>query len=376
MHPIHYLLKLRSASILILFISSQSLCALSEPIVHELQLTKQLQINNFMGIIQETRSLRKNGIMIPSPRSASICYVLSKLNALSTTTLACNLKHQITITLARFYVKALLRVDFLVPARSQTLIPSLTPLCLLTAAICSSIDSFLEELSMTFDLTCTKKLVSFRLKALKDLLCFYLIYPSFYLMLALGNAFISCIVNIRISDSVSVLGEGIVKGSSYEGSVKSVIDHMSTYLDYGFVNGAGSDGPTNIYAKLQCRADASESKCRSCLATAFSEDVSSDTMAFNKNTRALLYALKEKAISKKELPYRRDYLYSAGEESLGKKKVYAMVQCTKDLSAKNCSVCLSYILSKLPKCCKGKQGGRVLSPSCNFRYELYPFVKT
>ncbi|KAG7632136.1 Gnk2-homologous domain, partial [Arabidopsis suecica] len=178
---------------------SQSLCALSEPIVHGLQLTKQLQINNFMGIIQETRSLRKNGIMIPSPRSASICYVLSKLNALSTTTLACNLKHQITITLARFHVKALLRVDFLVPARSQTLIPSLTPLCLLTAAICSSIDSFLEELSMTFDLTCTKKLVSFRLKALKDLLCFYLIYPSFYLMLALGNGFISCIVNIRIS---------------------------------------------------------------------------------------------------------------------------------------------------------------------------------
>ncbi|BAB01378.1 unnamed protein product [Arabidopsis thaliana] len=185
---------------------------------------------------------------------------------------------------------------------------------------------------------------------------------------------------------ICIKGEGIVKGSSYEGSVKSVIDHMSTYLDYGFVNGAGSDGPTNIYAKLQCRADASESKCRSCLATAFSErhifnmynakDVSSDTMAFNKNTRALLYALKEKAISKKELPYRRDYLYSAGEESLGKKKVYAMVQCTKDLSAKNCSVCLSYILSKLPKCCKGKQGGSVLSPSCNFRYELYPFVKT
>ncbi|CAD5323788.1 unnamed protein product [Arabidopsis thaliana] len=218
---------------------------------------------------------------------------------------------------------------------------------------------------------------------------------------------------------ICIKGEGIVKGSSYEGSVKNVIDHMSTYLDYGFVNGAGSDGPTKIYAKLQCRADASESKCRSCLATAFSEirkkcpnykgriiwydnclldissiytlaeidyrhifnmynakDVSSDTMAFNKNTRALLYALKEKAISKKELPYRRDYLYSAGEESLGKKKVYAMVQCTKDLSAKNCSVCLSYILSKLPKCCKGKQGGRVLSPSCNFRYELYPFVKT
>ncbi|BAB01377.1 unnamed protein product [Arabidopsis thaliana] len=174
MHPIHYLLKLRSASILILFISSQSLCALSEPIVHELQLVRYVSL--LLWLFESfIRTLPLDSPMI-------------------------------TITLARFYVKALLRVDFLVPARSQTLIPSLTPLCLLTAAICSSIDSFLEELSMTFDLTCTKKLVSFRLKALKDLLCFYLIYPSFYLMLALGNAFISCIVNIRISDSVSVLG--------------------------------------------------------------------------------------------------------------------------------------------------------------------------
>jgi len=117
--------------------------------------------------------------------SPILCYVLSKLNSLSPKTLACNLKHQITITLARAHVKALLRVEFLVLARSQTLIPSSTPLCLLTAAICSSIDSFLEKLSITFDLTCTKKLVSFWLKALKVLLCFYLIYPSFYLMLAL-----------------------------------------------------------------------------------------------------------------------------------------------------------------------------------------------
>ncbi|XP_010466465.1 PREDICTED: putative cysteine-rich repeat secretory protein 25 [Camelina sativa] len=218
---------------------------------------------------------------------------------------------------------------------------------------------------------------------------------------------------------ICIKGEGTVKGNSYEEAVKGVIDHMSTYLGYGFVNGAGSDGPTKIYAKIQCRPDASESICRSCITTALpeirrkcpnnkgriiwydnclldissiytlgkidyryifymynSKDVSSNKMAFNKNTKALLYELKEKATSKKEIPYRRDYLYAAGEESLGTTKVYAMVQCTKDLSAKNCSVCLDWIMAKLPKCCNGKQGGRVLSPSCNFRYELYPFVKT
>ncbi|CAE5968106.1 unnamed protein product [Arabidopsis arenosa] len=243
-------------------------------------------------------------------------------------------------------------------------------------------------------------------------------------MVAMQLPFMQSVLSLNQTNEylnhICIKGEGTAKGSSYEGSVRRVIDHMSTTdLDYGFVNGAGSDGPTKIYAKIQCRADASESKCRTCVATAFSEirrkcpnhkgriiwydnclldissiytlgeidyrhifnmyntkDVSGNTMMFNKKTRALLYALKEKAISKKELPYRRDYLYSAGEESLGTTKLYAMVQCTKDLTAKNCSVCLDWIMAKLPKCCNGKQGGRVLTPSCNFRYELYPFVKT
>ncbi|KAG7594450.1 hypothetical protein ISN45_Aa01g032010 [Arabidopsis thaliana x Arabidopsis arenosa] len=130
---------------------------------------------------------------------ASICYILSKLNSQSTTTLAINLKHQINTSFARSHVKALLRVVLLVLARFTTLTPSSTPLGLLTVAICSSIDSFLEELSITFDLTCTKKLSSFWLKALKEL---YLYLSFFYLMLA----FHGCIVNIGISDSFSVLG--------------------------------------------------------------------------------------------------------------------------------------------------------------------------
>ncbi|EOA32226.1 hypothetical protein CARUB_v10015485mg [Capsella rubella] len=218
---------------------------------------------------------------------------------------------------------------------------------------------------------------------------------------------------------VCIKSEGTAKGSSYEGAVKRLVNFMTTQLSYGFVNGAGGDGPTNIYAKIQCRPDASESICRSCINTALSDlrrkcpnnkgriiwydnclldissifslgeidyryifymynakDVSSNKIAFNKNTKELLCELKEKAINKKELPYRRDYLYAAGAENLGTTKLYAMVQCTKDLSAFNCSVCLDGIMEKLPKCCNGKQGGRVLSPSCGFRYELYPFVRT
>jgi len=105
------------------------------------------------------------------------------------------------------------------------------------------------------------------------------------------------------------------------------------------------------------------------------KDVRGDKKSFYKNMKAFLHKLKAKASSKENKPYVKDYMYAAGRESLGTVKLYAMVQCTQDLSLKNCTVCLDWIMTKLPECCNGKQGGRVLSPSCNFRYELYPFVE-
>ncbi|MCL7051659.1 hypothetical protein MKW94_005333 [Papaver nudicaule] len=55
-------------------------------------------------------------------------------------------------------------------------------------------------------------------------------------------------------------------------------------------------------------------------------------------------------------------------------KVYAFVQCTADISASNCRQCLLGAISELPNCCDEKSGARIIRPSCNFRYELYPFL--
>ncbi|KAK4258907.1 hypothetical protein QN277_005303 [Acacia crassicarpa] len=77
----------------------------------------------------------------------------------------------------------------------------------------------------------------------------------------------------------------------------------------------------------------------------------------------------------------------AAKPSVGKKKyanttrgnfsafqtVYCLAQCTPDLSPSDCRWCLSGAIGDLNWCCDGKQGGRVLYPSCNVRYELYPF---
>ena len=51
----------------------------------------------------------------------------------------------------------------------------------------------------------------------------------------------------------------------------------------------------------------------------------------------------------------------------------ALVQCTPDLCQQDCNDCLTGAFGDIPSCCDGKQGGRVVRPSCNFQYEVYRF---
>ncbi|RDX96044.1 Cysteine-rich receptor-like protein kinase 8, partial [Mucuna pruriens] len=53
--------------------------------------------------------------------------------------------------------------------------------------------------------------------------------------------------------------------------------------------------------------------------------------------------------------------------------LYCLAQCTPNLSPNDCKTCLVEIIGELPSCCEGRIGGRVLNPSCNIRYEMYPF---
>ncbi|XP_019174882.1 PREDICTED: cysteine-rich receptor-like protein kinase 25 [Ipomoea nil] len=54
-------------------------------------------------------------------------------------------------------------------------------------------------------------------------------------------------------------------------------------------------------------------------------------------------------------------------------RVYALGQCTPDLSKVDCQICFRNVIAMLPGCCYGAVGGRAVFPSCNVRYELYPF---
>ncbi|PIA58486.1 hypothetical protein AQUCO_00500434v1 [Aquilegia coerulea] len=69
-------------------------------------------------------------------------------------------------------------------------------------------------------------------------------------------------------------------------------------------------------------------------------------------------------------------LFAIGEGNYtSSQKLYGLVQCTQDISRSDCDRCLRRSVSELPTCCDRKQGGRVLKPSCNVRYELYEFYQ-
>ncbi|RZC44164.1 hypothetical protein C5167_037117 [Papaver somniferum] len=53
--------------------------------------------------------------------------------------------------------------------------------------------------------------------------------------------------------------------------------------------------------------------------------------------------------------------------------VYAMVQCTPDLTPSLCNRCLRSAVGRLSTCCSEVQGARVLFPSRTFRFEYAPF---
>eukprot|EP00253_Pinus_taeda_P033346 PITA_33346 len=65
-------------------------------------------------------------------------------------------------------------------------------------------------------------------------------------------------------------------------------------------------------------------------------------------------------------------LYASGTttDSLSR-RIYGLVQCTRDMSIDSCTSCLQNTINNISTVCNGKQGARSLVGSCTVRYEMY-----
>ncbi|XP_010057272.3 cysteine-rich receptor-like protein kinase 10 [Eucalyptus grandis] len=200
--------------------------------------------------------------------------------------------------------------------------------------------------------------------------------------------------------------------STYQNTLTFLLSTISTASDlslsYGFFNNSAPivGSSKTLYVYGLCRGDLTAGNCRACLidldsnmsrlcplqkeallytrnciirysdapffssvatepsyVARTSDDVSSpDT--YGTSMRKLLNGLRDEAAGGGVLRK-----YASGNESAGPDFIYALVQCTSDLTKQQCSDCLGLGVQVIMDCCVRYTGGRFMVPSCLILYE-------
>jgi hypothetical protein len=206
--------------------------------------------------------------------------------------------------------------------------------------------------------------------------------------------------------------------STYQFNLNHLLSSLSSNAmsESGFYNATAGQCPaTTIYGLFLCRGDLTTNACQDCVATATREIVQQycplgkvavvwyDECMLHYSNRTIFPTMEEEpskylwnvrditdpdCFRKLVEATLNDSVHLAANASSGAKKfavkevsftelqtLYSLVQCTPDISSSDCNMCLRRAMANLPMCCDGKQGGRVLYPSCNLRYETFQFYQ-
>ncbi|MCD7451028.1 hypothetical protein HAX54_009392 [Datura stramonium] len=202
--------------------------------------------------------------------------------------------------------------------------------------------------------------------------------------------------------------------STYSSNLNALLSSLSSNVSRpnGFYNTTvGNNGSDTTYGLFLCRGDVSPGDCQNCVSTAV-RDVTSEGYCPNGKIAVLWFDKCLIRYSNQSLFGRetgltfvnreiisesqrfRSVLQNAMDELLavvaangnnrsGKifatkeanyssvDRVYAFAQCIPDLSNSSCENCLRNAVGNFPT--EAVRGSRVLLPSCNVRYETYPF---
>ncbi|XAR65601.1 hypothetical protein NMG60_11009769 [Bertholletia excelsa] len=186
---------------------------------------------------------------------------------------------------------------------------------------------------------------------------------------------------------------------------------LQTPKNRGFYNTSVSNNSNNsVYARALCRGDVSSKTCKNCVQDAGGEimngchtekaitwselcqiEHSYSTLSVVYTGKYPLSNAQEKNVTDPEpfkaalwnfmtnLSRKGAYdktMFATGKIKVsGGEKIYGLVQCTRDVSATDCLVCLRKALGDLDACCGYKQGGTIFSRNCNLRFQLYQFYR-
>lgn len=206
------------------------------------------------------------------------------------------------------------------------------------------------------------------------------------------------------------------RNSTYLTNLRTVLSSLSSpnaaYASRFDNATAGEDNDNNrVYGVFLCRGDFSAEICRDCVAFAVNETLqrcpreklaviwydecmvrySNQSIVGKMRIRPAVYLWNTQNITENQLSSFNESLtallinVSVKAASSSRKfatekanftvfqTIYSLVQCTPDLTNQDCESCLRQAISWLPDCCDRSIGGRVIAPSCSFRFEIYPF---
>ncbi|KAG5622815.1 hypothetical protein H5410_008033 [Solanum commersonii] len=200
---------------------------------------------------------------------------------------------------------------------------------------------------------------------------------------------------------------------TYHTNLNTLVSSLSRNIDSdGFHNATIGQDQDRISAIAQCRADVELQACRDCINNAtrlilekcpskksafevydvclirYSNesfigtmstdprsvyyvlgDFSNPQLFFNQYLAPVLTSLRTRASAGGKRKFAANVFIAPNFET-----IHALVQCTSDLSARDCYDCLTAIYSSLPGCeCYAKRGNYYIMPSCIVRYEPYSF---
>ncbi|XP_039123076.1 cysteine-rich repeat secretory protein 9-like [Dioscorea cayenensis subsp. rotundata] len=170
------------------------------------------------------------------------------------------------------------------------------------------------------------------------------------------------------------------------------------------INETAGKAPATVFGLYFCTGDLSKDNCQACIQTAIKDIIDScpsskqaiiwydycelrysdtnffglpDTNGFsminvNENTTS---SRPVEVVSQlvKDAPLAQPLMFKS--QAFISESLYALAQCSSDLSSKGCSDCLTTILANIKACCTSSKGWRFLAPSCWIRYEATPFLQ-
>ncbi|KAL9317363.1 hypothetical protein ACSQ67_013880 [Phaseolus vulgaris] len=198
--------------------------------------------------------------------------------------------------------------------------------------------------------------------------------------------------------------------TTYHTNLNAALSRLTynTQIDYGFYNSSYGQDSDRVYATGLCRGDVSPHTCLTCLHNSSSlllkycphqkeavggydlcmlhyadhsllgyQDSSfgfyfwwetnvTDWNQYSYVLNNLLSKLREKAATTDSYPRSK---FAAGNATAPSyETIYAVVQCSPELTVAECNDCLGGAFSEISKYCNNRSGGGVVKLSCNFRY--------